>query len=816
MKSIFSLALFLCLFVSNHLAYAQFAGTVSGQVKGTGNQVVPGASVALLNAADSATLRTVVTNTDGKFQFDKIAKGLYLLSITHVGFTSYHSDTLNLNASNNISLGAIQLLPKETAVLKDLTVTAKKPYIEQKIDRTIVNVDAVASNAGSNALEVLERSPGVVVDQSGTISLKGKSGVLIMIDDKPTYFSAADLANYLRSLPASSIEKIELMTNPPAKYDAASGAGVINIKTKKNTQKGFNGSVSVSAGQAVYSRSNESLNMNYRHGNVNLFGNFAYNSQHSYRKLELNRNYFDKAGNLESMFMQTSYFRPTRNSPSLKAGIDYSITPKTTLGFVFKGSYSAASNPSPVKSRMYNSNEELDSTIEATNFTKDRFASNGFNINFNHQYDSLGRSLSFDIDYIKYNAQSNRSFLNRSFNSDANLNYEENLRADLPAKIDIYSVKADYSYPIKPGIKFDAGFKTSYVNADNAADYFFINGSNEWVDNDKTNHFVYKENINAGYINFSGELKRFSMQAGLRAENTLGDGQQYGNAVKSDSSFTKNYTNLFPTAYLSYKVDSSGKNYFNLSYGRRISRPYYQDLNPFIFLLDKFAYFAGNPYLRPQFSNNFELSYHFKSFLTASLLYNYAKDLQLETILQSGNVFISTTGNIGRRVYTGVSLNANFKPLKWWSFSAYTEMINNRYKSVVSTTSLNTNATYWYINFNNQLSFNKGWGGEISGFYITPSTDGQFVKQPIWILTAAVQKAVLNKKGMIRFSVRDIFHTQQPRGKITNIPSATATFHNYLDTQVATLTLTYNFGKNFNTPTKRRANSSEEENRIKN
>ncbi len=817
MKILFSLTALSCSLLYNSLLYAQSSQRIAGIITDQGTKPLSSATVTLLKLKDSSLVKTFITIADGKFLFENLTPDSFILSVTHIGYKEFKTGPVKATASENVTLQQIALELQDGKVLQDVTVTAKKPFIEQKIDRTIVNVDAVISNTGSNALEVLERSPGVVVDENGNISLKGKSGVLILIDDKPTYLSAADLATYLKSLPSSSLDKIELMTNPPAKYDAASGSGVINIKTKKNTLRGFNGSVSVSAGQAVYARSNESLNLNYRNAKFNVFGNFAYSIQHSYRKLEVNRSYYDAAGNLQSVFLQDSYFRPIRKSPSIKTGIDFFLSPKTTLGFVFKGSYSSANNPSPVKSSIYNNNEKLDSIIDATNFTKEKFASNGFNINFNHQYNSSGKVLFFDLDYIKYNASSDRSFLNNSFNSTGYLKYSENLGADLPSTINIYAAKVDYTHPVKQGVKFDAGIKTSYVDADNAANYFYIIGNTTSVDNDKTNRFAYKENINAAYINFSGDYKRFGVQAGLRVENTNGNGRQMGNAVRPDSSFTKNYTNLFPTGYLSYKLDSSGKNYVNISYGRRISRPYYQDLNPFIFLLDKFSYFAGNPYLRPQFSNNFELSYHYKSFITASLLYNYATDVQFETIFQSGNVFISTTGNIGRRIYAGISMNINVKPAKFWSTSIYTELINRKYQGLVSTSSLNTNASYWYININNQFTFKKGWGGEISGFYNTNGTNGQFIMPPVWILTAAIQKAVLNKKGSIKFSVRDIFHTLEPRGQITNIPSATATFHNYLDTQVATLGFTYNFGKTFKTVTKRNSNSSEEEqNRIKN
>lgn len=816
MKKIFSVAAIYCITICFSYLYAQSRGNITGTVTDAEKKPLRSASVALLKEKDKSVVKILITDAEGKFEFENLKADSLIVAITHVGFTEYKSSLIIVN-NKRIVLPPIQLHPLGADALQDVLVKAKKPFVEQKIDRTIINVDALISNTGSNALEVLERSPGVVVDANGNISLKGKSGVLILIDDKPTYLSAADLTAYLKSLPSSSLDKIELMSNPPAKYDAASGAGIINIKTKKNTLKGFNGVLSLSAGQAVYGRTNESLNLNFRHSKVNLFANLAYSTQHAYRRLDIRRSYYNTAGDLQSVFMQTSYFKPRRKSPSIKAGMDYYLSDKTTLGVVFKGSYSSSSNPSPVKSYIYNDNERLDSLIDADNFTTDKFSSNGVNINFSKQFDTAGKVLTFDLDYLKYTAGSNRSFLNNSYGPGGSFKYRENLRADLPSDIGIYAAKTDYTHTIKQGMKLDAGLKASYVNAGNAANYFYIIDNTASIDNEKTNQFNYTENINAAYLNFSGDYKRFSIQTGLRLENTNGKGHQLGNSVKPDSFFLKHYTNLFPTAYLSYKFDSSGKNYINLSYGKRISRPYYQDLNPFIFLLDKFAYFAGNPFLRPQFSNNFELAYHFKTVLTTSLLYNYTTDLQQETILQSGNIFISTPGNIGKRIFMGISANASLKPAKFWSSNIYTELINRRFKGLISNSSLSTSGTYWYINVNNQFTLKKDWSGEISGFFITRNVAAQFKQHPVSLITAAIQKMVLNKKGSVKLTMRDVFHTLEPRGDITNIPFATASYHNYLDSQVLTLGFTYNFGKTFKTISKRTGNSAEEEqNRIKN
>jgi hypothetical protein len=818
MKKIFSLQAFFCLVICGQAVYAQSGATITGRVLHGENKPVAAASIVLLRATDSTPVKMAVTNKEGWFILEELATDTFMITVTGIGFNKYTSAPVIVKQTNQqIVLPAVQLALAEAGVLQGVTVTANKPFIEQKTDRTIVHVDALIANAGANALEVLERSPGVIVDMNGNISFKGKPGVLVLIDDKPTYLSAADLAAYLKALPASALDKIELMSNPPARYDAAASAGIINIKTKKSTLKGFNGVASVNAGYGMYGRGGASGNINYRSGKINLFGNLAYNIQKLYRKMDVERRYYTADHELESIFSQTTLFYPERKSATIKAGMDYYLSGKTTWGAVFTGTFSQAPETSPVKSYIYNDNNQLDSMIVADNTRRDQFSSTGFNVNFRHQFDSTHKVWTFDLDYVKYSSASKRLFVNSTYDGNNVVKQVENLGADLPAAIHIYAARTDYDQTLKGGAKIGAGLKSSFVSADNAANYFYITSNTTTIDNERTNRFRYQENINAAYVNFNTSYKRFSFQSGLRLENTHGKGYQSGNALKPDSSFTKSYTQLFPTAYLMYKLDSAGKHTINLNYGRRINRPYYQDLNPFIFLLDKFSYFSGNPYIRPQLANNIELSYHYKNRVTATLVYNYTTDMQMETIEQAGNIFISRTGNIGRLIFMGINVNGSLQPVKWFSANIYTELIRNYFKGPVSTSILNSGAPYWYINANNQFTFNKGWGAEISGFYITKSTSGQFQKNFLWAVNAGVQKKVLNNKGTIRASFRDVFHTLNPAGVITNIPGSTAAYHNTANTQAFVVAFTWNFGKSYKTGNRRNTNSAEDEqNRIKN
>jgi len=799
------------LLIAFNVATAQTTpAKINGKVIDKDQKPVDGATVILLTAKDSATVKSMLSNPDGSFVFEGLVDNTYQVRITFIGFKNYKSDAVTVQGQNSVTLSAITLV-STSKVLKGVEVTAQKSYVEQKIDRTVVNVNALISNSGANALEVLEKTPGVQVDEDGNITFKGKSGVLVMIDDKPTYLSAANLATYLKSLPASALDKIELMDNPPAKYDAAGNAGVINIKTKKSELRGFNGTASANYAQGFYNRTTESLNMNYRVDKVNLFANLSYNHNHTFRRLEIDRNYTDDAGNPTSYFKDFSYFRPHAANVNVKVGADYYLSPKTTWGVVFTGAIEPDHDSSPVNSFLYDANHVPDSTINTQNTSKNKFYSGALNINYTHKFDSLGKVISFDADYVRDVAGSDQIFVNNAYFPDGSLESTQTLTDNLPSYINIYAAKSDLTIPLKNKAEFSAGVKSSFVNTDNAANYFNVADGASTPDYNNTNRFIYKENINAAYINFKKDWKRFSLQGGLRLENTNGNGHQLGNIEKKDSTFVNHYTDLFPTAYFSYKLDTGGHNTVVLSYGRRIGRPGYGSLNPFVFFVDKFTYFAGNPFLKPQFTDNYKLSYSYKSLFTVALMYNYTTDYESEVISQTGDIFTSTTGNIGERKSIDLSVNTNLQPAKWWTLNVFFEVFNNAFTGPLFTEYLNQSATSFGGNFNNQFNLSNGWNAELSGFYYSRRVNGQFINLPTGALNAGIQKKVLDNKGSIKFNIRDIFHTIASRGTINNIPDATSTFINFNDTRVATLTLTYSFGKTINSPKKRETGSSDSE-----
>ena len=793
------------------------------QVKLTGitrdakGQPIESATITLLNAQDSAKVRATVTDKGGKFAFDHVPAGKYLVMASSVGFNPNYSPAINLSKeAGSRNVPPMVLTPTATN-LKEFAVVARRPFLEQKADRMVVNVDASPSNAGSTAMDVLEKSPGVTLDKDDNISLKGKQGVTIMIDGKPTYLSATQLASYLRSLPASAIDQIELMTNPSAKYDAAGNSGIINIKTKKNKLKGFNGNVNLTHTQGVYPKPSGSLNLNYRDGKANFFLNAGYARWEGFQHLTINRKYLDaNTKSVNSIFSQETEIHFTNPSMNLKLGMDYYLTPKTTIGFVVSGFQNKENNRSSSNIRLLDPKYILDSVVYSPSSNKTTWKNGSVNLNFRHTFDSAGGELSADLDYVRYSSASDQYFDNITYAPDMSRLGETILTGDLPSAINIYTFKTDYTRPMAKNLKLEAGIKLSYVNTDNTANYYNLLNNVPEVDTTKTNSFLYKENINAAYINMTKQIKKWSIQLGLRAENTNYKGHQLGNdesVLNHDSSFSRSYVNVFPTAYISYTANEN--NMFTLNYGRRIDRPAYQDLNPFLFFLDQYTYQAGNPYLQPQFTDNVELSHTWKHWLNTTLNYSYTKDFFSETFQQSGQATIVRNGNIGSRQNAGISVSAQIKVTKWWTSILYSNLNYNRFSGLLYGENINVDATTLLLNANNQFNFPGGWSGEVSGFYRTKGVEGQIIIDPLGQASAAVSKKLLKDKASLKLAVRDLFYTNKVHGYI-NFQETQATFHNYRDSRQVALTFSWNFGKPFKGTGGRRQNGAgDEQSRVK-
>lgn len=788
-------------------------GVVKGSVKGLNKEDFP--VVNLLSAADSTLIKTTICDETGAFQIDLIRPGNYFLNITHIGYQTYTGNSFEITEKsapfifNNINLNAASI------ELKSAEITAKKSFVERKIDRVIVNPDALISNAGATSLEILEKSPGILVDIEGNISLKGKQGVMVFIDDKPTYLSSSDLAGYLRSLPGGSVELIEIMSNPPAKYDASGNAGIINIKLKRNVNRGLNGGVNLSYGQGRYLRTNNSFNLNYKINKINLSGNFGFSQNNSYQDLTINRYYYTSENVYNSGFTQNSYNKQRRRGQNAKIGIDYYVDKKSTIGVVFSGFLNPSTSYLTNNAKILDAGNNPTTLIRATNPTEREWLNGSVNANYLYKINDKGQEIFLNADYIKYDSKSNQLLTNSIFNPDNSLINSTVLRSELPAEIAIQSIKADYTLPLNNIGKLEAGVKSSFVNSDNTASFFDVVDGVQTPNYEFSNQFIYKENLNAAYLNYSRQWRSFGVQLGLRLENTNAKGDQLGNPLVQDSSFKLNYSSLFPTLFLSYKLDSTDTHQFGFSAGRRIDRPDYQDLNPFTYPMDRYTYYGGNPFLRPTYSYNAELSHTFKNMFTTTFDYSIAEDLISETNEQRGTIYYSRPGNFGRQIVYGMSINGQFPIAKWWTLQMYAEGKNVIVKSQNYGQTIDEQRWYYYIGPTNQFVITKNLSAELGAFYQSRILSGQFLTISVWSMRAGISQKILKGKGSIKFNLSDALYTHQPGGDIRNIANSAANWLSYLDTRVATFSFSYRFSQGQALNARQSGASDDEKGRVR-
>jgi iron complex outermembrane receptor protein len=800
------------LFLSVLAATAQNAGRITGTIIGKNERTPEGATVQLLRAKDSAIAKLSTADKQGVFSFEKIANGKYVIAVIAIGHKKAYSSQVEINSDQQtIDVPVIKLLPTDKQ-LEGVTVTANRPLVEQRIDRTIVNVEASITNIGTSALEVLEKSPGVAVDRDGNISLKGKDGVMIMVDGRPTQLSGADLANLLRNMSSNQLDQIEIMTNPPARYDAAGSAGIINIKTKKIITAGMNGSANIAYAQGRFPKVNEGFNFNYREGKWNLFTNLSHNYQKRFSTMNMNRKIFiGNTTTVDKIFDQVSDRRGTGNSYSAKIGADFFATKKTTLGAVVNLNTRDITANHPNITRIYNAVKDLQSTTSAyvDNYTK--WNSLSANINFRHVLDKKGREITSDIDYAKH-TMNNNLFMVNAYTDAAGNAYKKSdtLTGLLPQNIQVYTGRIDYLHPLKNNARFEAGFKTGIVRTDNNASYDSIQNGNIVHDYNRSNHFVYEENINAAYVNLSTSLsKKISAQFGLRAENTNAKGKQ----ITTGEHFDRHYTQLFPTAYFQYKAND--KNNFGANFGRRVSRPSYQSLNPFIKFIDRYTFSRGNPSLKPSVSSNIELSHTWKNQITTTLNYTNIKDIIQEVIQQNGEEAYNMPANVSTLNQFGIAVNANTPIKKWWSSNININLYNDHYKGVINNAPIDMTATSYVITISQQFKVNKTLTAEVNGRYRNGWLEGVLKTKPVGFVGAGLSQQILKNKGTIRLTARDIFWTQRLKGR-TQYGNVDLEMSQVSESQVVTIGFTYSFSKGKKiAPVKRtQGSANEEQNRI--
>ena len=738
--------------------------SICGKVKASNEKNLTGATIYLYNFADSTLTKTSFTDTAGNFILFQVKKGNYFVVASHINYQNNRFQVINFSGENKFTCPPI-VLQLEEKKLQAITIASsyQKPIIIVTADKTIFNVENSINSIGSNAFELLQKSPGVVTDKDDNISMMGKNGVRIYIDGRPTPMEGTELSSYLKSINSASISSIEMISNPSAKYDAAGNAGIINIKFKKNNTLGLTAAISSGLNFGRTLKTTESFSLNYRSTKFNLFSNYSFNQGKNYNTFDLYRIQND------SLYNQKSTQVIKENVQNVKVGVDFFTSKKSTVGIIYTGDFT--------DNTTYSNSRTPSSSIKTGSIERILYASNlipalikNQNLNLNYHFeDSTGHEINVDLDHGFYKNHKTSYQPNSYFTpSPETLLSEENYRNNTPIDITINTAKFDYTTPLKKG-KFSAGAKFSHIITDNTFALYDITSGQNVLDQNASNNFVYKENINAAYISYFTPLnKTVKLQAGLRLENTVSNSlltsfnpqQRTG-----DEMIHRNYTDLFPNLSLNFTINAD--NNLNASYSRRIDRPNYNDLNPFETRVDELTYIKGNAYLQPQYTNIFQVSHTLKNLFVTTLSYSHVNNFST-FIIDSAKVsqtFI-TKKNLASQDISSINFSAPVDFTKWWNLYSSLTAYNSSYRANFGKGKiLKINISAFSLNAINTFKLGKEFSAELTGFYSSPSiVGGTFKTKGTGTVDLGFQKKFWNDRASIKITGTDIFGTLKFKG----------------------------------------------------
>ncbi|MDO3641606.1 TonB-dependent receptor [Mucilaginibacter sp. L3T2-6] len=778
-------------------------GTISGRlVDAANNQPLELATVSVVRKSDNHTVKAMQTDLQGNFSLSGIEDGVYQFRATYVSYLSFLRDTLRIAPGRRtVNLGEIKM-SQAKGVLKEVTVTAQKSQIQLGIDKKSFNVEQSLVSQGGSATDLLSNVPSVQVDVDGNLSLRGSTSVKVLINGKASALTGGNIADILQSIPASSIETIEVITNPSSKYDAEGQSGIINIILKKNAQKGFTGSASASVGtQNTY---NGNFNIAYQNKAVNVYANY------SYRKgTRIGNGFSNKttiADSINQFQNQINDQQFTFRGQNIRSGIDINLDPKTTLGFSNNINIRNRDRVSSGLTTITQNGNLLQRITQANNSTGSG-TNLDLNLDFNHKYKKKGEELSANINYSKDKNDGFDDLISQYdvFNPASSLYTRQN-NTSIGREHD-WNFQADFTDPLKNG-KFEAGIRSQINQSDDNYIADTLNNTTGYFDYNSflSNHFIYKENINAAYTSFQHQFGNFGVQAGLRLEDSHIRTTLMDAAVQNHK---QDYLRLYPSIFLSDKLSENQT--LQLSYTRRVQRPRDRQLSPFLDQSDKLNYQQGNPDLRPEDTHSFELSYinYWKSLtLTSSLYYRRTNGViqRITTPLTPTNLdtTLTTFENIKSASNAGYELIAKLSPSPTLDL---TGNLNIYYRHLDGDAALNLATTSGYA-WNGNLTANirpfKKLGIQLRGDYQAPQVIPQGKMRAMYAMDGGL-KYDITKTVSLSGNVRDIFNTRRFRSDINyNTPylASNQVSERRWATRTAIFTLSWRFGNNL--PQKRK------------
>jgi len=808
MKQISTFFLFLSIFFLSQAKAQNTNGKISGLLVDNKDQPIS-ATILLRNLVDTLSTRRVSTDDKGKFSFDNLPYGNYSININAVGFIAIY-DKIEIT-SNKYSIDKTFKMVAESNDLGSINVSGRKPLIERFTDKTVMNVENSLVATGNTALEILAKMPGVSVNQDGNISVRGKSGVNVLIDGKSTFLSNEQLATRLKSLNSNELKSIELITNPSAKFDAEGNAGIINIKLKKNSAFGTNGNVDLGFGYGKNPKSDAGISLNHRNKNLNIFGNFA-NNNNKYQE-DLNINRITNDGVSDTYFHQYNTQIRSSHNNNYKFGLDYFLNEKNTIGFLTTGYFNNGHESSNGTTNIGASFIKIDSSVVADNPSTNKYRNQAYNLNYKSVVDTLGQEFSVDLDYAQYRSEENTVY-NNDFSDASGFRYKSPLtfRNLTPSLIKIKAAKIDYSLPISTKSRLDFGLKSSWVSTEN--DFRFENLVVSQWQNDLTrsNRFVYNENINAAYINFKHEFKSTSVEVGLRTEQT----NSKGNSVNEQKVVKRSYFDFFPS--FSVNQTLSENNQLGLSYSRRIDRPDYKSLNPFVYFVDLYTFSQGNPFLNPQYTNAFQLTYNYKKELNISLGHSITNNLIMDVLLPDNTKksLFQTVQNLDKQFSYDLTIGYPTILTKFWSMDNTVTSTYNQIKSAgLGGTDYDRKKVNFTLNSSHTFTITPSTTAELSGEFASAQIYGTYAIKPYYGIDFGLKKSFIDKRLNLKFAINDILNT-----RVARISSALSSLNYNLrqkqESRIFRVSLNYSFGSSaIKAIRERKTSVTDEEGRIK-
>jgi iron complex outermembrane recepter protein len=783
--------------------------TVTGRVTDTVGRPIAYASISVLKMSDSSLVKLGVCDNDGYFRLEELKEDTLLVQISAVGFVAQYM-VFYTTQLLNVDIGLLKLLSR-SSLSAEAVVFASKPPVQVKTDRIILNVSGSINAMGSSVLELLRKAPGVRVTGDESIIINGKEGIQVYLDGKATNVFGPELTSLLKSISSSNVESVEIITNPSARYEAAGNAGIINIRTKKNKSLGFNGSMSFVSEISDYApKFDAGVNANYRGKKFNIFGNY----NHLNGDYRLRADYYREQENTSILnFFDQKYVNTFFNrAHNFKVGTDLFLSSKSTLGFVLNGSI--INNDLTVKSvtKIFKNLNTIDSVLNSDNTELQNYRRSNYNVNYKYT-DTSGKELSIDFDYGSFGNKTDGNQPNIYYNN-AGIKLSERLFSYFNESIiTAYAGKFDFQQKLFRGV-LSVGGKLSDVTSNNKLRYSNVVSGVGILDTSRSNTFEYKERIRAGYIAHNFDYKKFSFQMGFRLEATQSKGVLATLNNVSATAVDTAYVNLFPNIAVNFRANTN--HVFGFSYNKRIDRPIYQDLNPFLFVFDELSFVKGNPFLKPQYTDNFQTTHTFQEKLTTSFSYSRIKNFifTYRDTLGGGKTFQSTI-NLDKKEIFAITLSYQTNLASWWSFNVNATAHHDKLSGPIGKSYLSISQNTFEASTNNSFSLPKNWSAELFAFYNTRFLDPPAIVRPQWSVEVGLQKKALNDALTVRLGCSDVFNSLDIR-LVRNFGGLFYTNRFKWETRRIKLSLSYKFGrKNIKEPRNRNSGLEEEKRRIK-